>query len=370
MQSVRRSRADTSTTTNIFRSFCFFGIVPIAYFQSLLIFSVTLPPIPMANTMGDSRIVLHAECIQQFDPRLLAARSRHMPFFERSAQAMSVSLLRAQSVQHIDSNASQLVIYTETLLFVCCKISQVEPDLAPDDTIVVCEPSIDPHVSSELRSVTTPQSSTSKYWGILNWKLDFAMCFDRVNGTFTEALPDFRQVIVVQQAMSSAGLSLPMHGCAAVSVGPPDRQYCDWMFLEGLILTQPWVRAMLTVTLQRYHSTSPHTCSPVGILCLDRPYAIPSDLSLAQARWLATKSTAVQSSVTQCFAAAVEHGVVHVAANHPSSVAVDCHGKAYLINWTSAMQRVRLRGVTAIAYLLTIPERVVETALRQRLRVQ
>lgn len=224
-----------------------------------------------------------------------------MPFlYAQNKPAMSVSLLKAQSVQQIDMNTSQLVIHTDRLLFVCCKLSEVEPDSAPDDTIVVCEPSIDPQVSSELQAVTTPQRSMAKYWGILNWKPDLAMCLNRVNGAFTKVLPDFRQVVIVQQAMSSAGLSLPMHGCAAVSVEPPERQYCDWMFLGGLILMQPWVRTMLTITLQQYHSTSPHTCSPVGILCLDRPYAILSDLSLAQARWLATKSTAVHSSAVQC----------------------------------------------------------------------
>jgi hypothetical protein len=208
------------------------------------------------------------------------------------------------------------------------------------------------------------RSNLNTYWGTLTWR------FGEAVECVTDALPDFTGEILVQQAMSAAGLSLPLHGFGVVGHGTG--LYTRWHVSEGVLLTQPWLRRLLTATLQQQHLSSPHLQASVGIICLSRPTCILSNLSLTQAQWLSRHISVVQAGVEQCFAAAVEHGFVHLAADKPSSVAlnigVDSNFQVYLISWGICADRIRINWNSqkdVMRYLLGIPSGVVAAACQR-----
>jgi hypothetical protein len=120
----------------------------------------------------------------------------------------------------------------------------------------------------------------------MHWKLEPALA--AYAGSLSNVLPDFSREVAVQQAMSACGVSLPMHGSAAVGHGPP-RLYTNWLFSEGIVLKQPWLRRLITGILNKHHKSSPHLHMAVGVVCVTRPDCILSDMILEQARWLQKK---------------------------------------------------------------------------------
>lgn len=315
----------------------------------------------------------------------------------------ALSLIKPQSVQRVIDNNDKLLILTDTLMFCCTKIVEVCPSLdrkQPYDTgasdvatcqakratiepkqepsLVVCEAVLMPPeagVSTVVRQVTTTktappvvQPTGARYWGALRWKVGHALYYHKACQVLTNQLPSFRAEVQLQQTMSAAGVSLPMHGTAAVGHCKYGL-YTSWLCCDGALLTQPWMRACLTSALQKHHTTSPHKEMPVGIICLSRPDVLLSNMSLAQAKWLAAHTNSVQGSVNDAFAVAAERGYVHLSADQPSSVAltVQHNGahRAYLIDWSCCAERVRIRASNqseVMAYLMGIPDGVVMSA--------
>lgn len=267
-------------------------------------------------------------------------------------------LATPQAAKQVTVDALKLVVFTDTLMFTCVRIKQVaaatpQPSQPRAPELLPCR-----------------QDNQQHYWGVLPWQL---VC----DGP-EQQLPDFGREVLIQQAVSAAGISLPMHGCGAV--GHASQQhgglYTSWMFCEGCLLTRPWARELLTQALAKNHTTSCHQGCPVGIICLARPDVVLSEVSLVQARWLAQHSKVIQAALTQTFQSAVEHGYVHLAADQPSSVAVkrspaaDTAFHVYLINWSAAncAERVRIKPTDQklMQYLLEIPQGVIGRACRQQ----
>jgi hypothetical protein len=113
---------------------------------------------------------------------------------------------------------------------------------------------------------------------MLRWKIPSAVFYDRCAEQLSEVMPDFIQVLERQLQMYASGVSLPLHDAAAVG-HTKDGLYGKWLFCEGVLLTQPSLRGLLTATLRQYHKTSVHP-GAVGIICLSRPEVLLSDLSL------------------------------------------------------------------------------------------
>lgn len=317
------------------------------------------------------------------------------------------SIIKPQSVQCVIDDNDKLVIMTETLMFSCTKIVQVCPpkattgkqpsitglcggftcqaqgatgsvELKQAHSLIVCEPSLVPceaSMSTVVRQVTTTKAAPqvlrparATYWGVLRWKIGHALHFHKACQVLTTQLPSFQAEVELQQAMSAAGVSLPMHGTAAVGHCKYGL-YTSWLCCDGAFLTQPWVRTCLTSALQKYHSTSSHKAMPVGIICLSRPDMLLSNMSLAQARWLASHTKAVQASVNSAFAAAAERGYIHLTADQPASIAITLHKdvthRAYLVDWSCCAERVRVRAANqseVMTYLMGIPDGVVMSA--------
>jgi hypothetical protein len=313
------------------------------------------------------------------------------------ANAEMSSLIEPQKVQRVIVHNDKLLILTDNLMFSCSKIVDVLPtgeqarDAQPTEqlarcvtvtgnaayapTMVVCEPSLVPPeagMSTVVQQVATKappvRNYRGRYWGVLPWKIDQAVYFHKACEVLTTQLPCFRAEVLLQQTMSAAGVSLPMHGTGAVGHSNFGL-YTKWLCCDGSFLTQPWVRQCVTTVLQKHHLSSPHKQMPVGIICLARPDLLLSDMSLSQARWLAAHTKAVQASVDKVFAAAAEHGYVHLTAGQPASIAITLHNdgttRAYLIDWSCCAERVRIRASNqreVMTYLMGIPEGVVMSA--------
>jgi hypothetical protein len=85
----------------------------------------------------------------------------------------------------------------------------------------------------------------------------------------------------------------------------------------------------------------------VGVVCVTRPDCLLSDISLGQARWLQKNGKMVQQSLQLCFAAAVERGYVHLAADRPANVALCVGGirfRVHLLNWLQCAERARIKA--------------------------
>jgi hypothetical protein len=85
-----------------------------------------------------------------------------------------------------------------------------------------------------IASVVVQLPIKQQYWGIMHWKLEPALA--AYAGSLSDVLPDFSREVAVQQAMSACGVSLPMHGSAAVGHGPPGL-YTNWLFSEGIAIS-------------------------------------------------------------------------------------------------------------------------------------
>lgn len=304
---------------------------------------------------------------------------------------MAPTLITCQNVLDVDVNMHDLKIFTDTLMFSCVKLAQVhkvnavkqncavasQAAPAQSQSIVVCESALLPPAAGietvkAMASSRQPERQKQSYWGILHWKLEAALIYNQSTGILTDILPDFRNEVLVQTAMSAAGVSLPMHGCAAVGHDSAGGMYTQWRFCEGVILTQPWMRHLISDTLAKHHDSSPHRRMAVGIICLSRPDCILSNMSLDQARWLSKHSKTVQGGLVQCFQAAVERGYVHLAADKPSNVALTMtptgHFRVCLLHWSQCAERVRIKAhdqSEVMQYLLDIVHGTVDAALRQ-----
>lgn len=323
---------------------------------------------------------------------------------------MAVSLLRPQVVDKVIVGTHSLQIWTENFLLTCLKIARVKKiigytaqkqlplklpqlRLPPPDgdepppassSVVVCDSLLQPDVQSvgiETIKATPPSSTCTvpqevvahvpirqEYWGIMHWKLEPAIA--AYGGALTDVLPEFAREVAVQQAMSACGVSLPMHGSATVGHGPRGL-YTEWLYGEGVLLTQPWMRCLISEVLSKHHKTSPHLHMAVGVVCVTRPDCLLSAMSLDQARWLQKNSKMVQQSLQLCFAAATERGYVHLAADRPANIAlcVGASGKfrVYLLNWSQYAERVRIKAPDQSAvmqYLLGIVDGTIDAAVR------
>lgn len=308
---------------------------------------------------------------------------------------MSMSVILPQTVQltEIDIHACQL--HTETLMFTCTKLMHVT-SLAPrapaadatvcamaadDGTYVVCEASLLPpamKMDTMQHCCTVEQQAPAQthghtkadYWGCLHWQLEGHLASNPTNGSVSTLLPDWEAEVLTHTAMSAAGMALPMHGCAVLGHGPAGL-YTNWRCVEGVLLTQPWVRALLTKELEANHDSSPHTHMHVGIVCTARPHCILGALNLSQARWLAKNSKLVQAALTECFRSAAERGCIHLAADVPANVAVIVQPsgrvKVFLMNWRQCAQRVRIKSrdqSEVMQYLLQMADGTVDSALQ------
>ncbi|KAF6239457.1 hypothetical protein COO60DRAFT_1469260 [Scenedesmus sp. NREL 46B-D3] len=317
-------------------------------------------------------------------------------YFVRTNCGMALSLLKKQAVRKVDVSSQSLSIFTDSLLIMCTKIALVEmvggmaqqppqqhvvPEELPrvDNAIVMCDPMWQqaPPVGIEtVQAIASgtrhpPQPVESRYWGILGWKPKPTLAYDHPNDTQSKVLPNFKQAIEVQQAMSAAGISLPLHGTAAVGHSH-GALYSHWQYVEGVFLTQPWVRTLVCDILLGHHDTSPHVNMAVGVICLSRPEYVMSNMNLEQALWLAKHSKLAQQSLQRCFAGAIERGYVHLAADMPANIAVCVapSGKfrMYLLNWSQCVERVRIRALDqreVLAYMLGYVEGTVDSAVRQ-----
>jgi hypothetical protein len=252
-----------------------------------------------------------------------------------------------------------------------------ESEPAQSQSVVICDPSLQLPVASvgietvkAIRAgerVLPKQHVTQRYYGILPWQSEPTL---QATGALKDMLPDFRNEVLVQTAMSAAGVSLPMHGSAAVGHGVGGL-YTQWKYCEGVFITQPWVRILLSTTLGKHHDTSPHAQMDVGIICLSRPDFILSSMSLEQARWLHKHSKLVQRSLSQVFRAAVERGFVHLAADQPANVALATslsgRFRVYLLHWSLCAERVRFKvpdQSEVMQYVIGLVDGTVDTALR------
>jgi hypothetical protein len=315
-------------------------------------------------------------------------------------KTMAVSLVKPQAVDKVVVGTHSLQIWTESLLLTCLKIARVtkivgytaqkqlppkEPQQPlpppegdgprPTSSVVVCDSLTQPDVQSvgidtvkAIASVVVQLPIKQQYWGIMHWKLEPALA--AYAGSLSDVLPDFSREVAVQQAMSACGVSLPMHGSAAVGHGPPGL-YTNWLFSEGIVLTQPWLRRLITGILNKHHKSSPHLHMAVGVVFVTRPDCILSDMSLEQARWLQKNSKTAQQSLQMCFATAVERGYVHLAADRPCNIAL-CVGpggkiRVYLLNWSQCAERLRIKATDqsdVMGYLMGIVDETVDAAVR------
>jgi len=227
-------------------------------------------------------------------------------------------------VDRVDVKVDELVVFTASLMLKCYKLARVQkcvagrPPLpkAPSEPaaavgeqsesagLTVCDALLPAEMGAgtlmaAVAEATMPQAlaepSWQSYWAMLRWKIP-SVFYDRCAEQLSAVMPDFTQAIERQLQMSACGVSLPMHGAAAVG-HTQTGLYSKWLFCEGILLTQPSLCALITTTLRQYHKTSVHP-GPVGIICLSRPEVLLSDMSLEHAKWVRGHSSIVQRACT------------------------------------------------------------------------
>lgn len=267
---------------------------------------------------------------------------------------------------HVD--ADTCAVYTTHFIFTCVKLVYVRTNLAtwptvPDDSLVVCDATLTGPTEAGKKSAphaSVPSVYQQGYWGAVGWQ--------QGPSANKQCSPlSFGDLVLTQTAMSAAGISLSMHGCAAVALGSNADAKHVWLFCEGIVLTQPWVRELLVTSLLRKEAWG----QVVGIICLTRPEIILSNMSLEQARWVAKRSSQLQSALDRCFVAAVHRGFVHLAADQPANVAIvnTCPSsfRVYLLNWSRCAQRILLKEADVpdlMPLLLALTEGAVAAALK------
>jgi len=168
------------------------------------------------------------------------------------------------------------------------------------------------HVCHQAIGQVASDGHWQSYWAVLKWKLGHPVFYDRGTEQLSPVLPDFIKVIERQRDMSACGVSLPLHGAAAVGHDKANGLYTNWLFAEGMLLTQASLRALVTTTLQQHHASSVHPSKAVGVMVLARPDVLLAQMSLEQARWVHKNSRMVQEACTQAFKAAANGVCPHV----------------------------------------------------------
>jgi serine/threonine protein kinase len=149
--------------------------------------------------------------------------------------------------------------------------------------------------------------------------------------------------------------------------------YCRIKYPTGILLSCPWLHALIKEELRKLHGSSPHVGSPVGVIVSSRAECTLASVTPEAAGQLLPHAAALQASLDAAHLSALEHGLIHMEIK-PSNIVVT-KGSLQLIDWGNAKSNVCFSKLpeapnkgAILRCILLMTEGIVQNALSKKLQ--